>query len=101
MWFLSVIGLRIVRSIIQAVYIMTFFDYTADLVGQLNGNGQKGKLQTHPVSKISGYASLPSGLWLTSPAGLLPRTGISSGTLRSVIEYVLPLPFFTVEDTKS
>ena len=25
------------------------------------------------------------------------RTGISSGTLRSVIEYGLPLPFFTVE----
>ena len=32
--------------------------------------------------------SLPPGLWLTSPAGWLPRTGISSGTLRSVIEYV-------------
>ena len=31
--------------------------------------------------------SLPPGLWLTSPAGWLPRTGISSGTLRSVIEY--------------
>ena len=39
-------------------------------------------------------AALPSGLWLTSPAGWLPRTGISSGTLCSVIEY-LPLPFFT------
>ena len=37
--------------------------------------------------------SLPPGLWLTSPAGWLPRTGISSGTLRSVIEYVLPLLF--------
>ena len=24
---------------------MTFFDCTADLVGQLNGNGQKGMLQ--------------------------------------------------------
>ena len=35
-------------------------------------------------------ASLPPGLWLTSPAGWLPRTGISSGTLRSVIEYGLP-----------
>ena len=36
--------------------------------------------------------SLPSGLWLTSPAGWLPRTGISSGTaetLRSVVEYGL------------
>ena len=37
--------------------------------------------------------SLPPGLWLTSPAGWLPRTGISSETLRSVIEYGLPLPF--------
>ena len=26
---------------------MTFFDCTADLVGQLNGNGQKGMLQIH------------------------------------------------------
>ena len=34
-----------------------------------------------------GNGSLPPGLWLTSPAGWLPRTGISSGTLRSVIEY--------------
>jgi len=38
--------------------------------------------------------SIPPGLWLMSPAGWLPRTGISSGTLRSVIEYGLPLPFF-------
>ena len=37
--------------------------------------------------------SLPSGLWLTSPAGWLPRTGISSGTIRSVIEYGLPFTF--------
>jgi len=37
--------------------------------------------------------SLPSGLWLfTSPADWVPRTGISSGTLLSVIEYGLPLP---------
>ena len=34
--------------------------------------------------------SLPPGLWLTSPAGWLPRTGISSGTLRSAVEYGLP-----------
>ena len=34
--------------------------------------------------------SLPTGIWLTSPAGWLPRTGISSGTLRSVIEYRPP-----------
>ena len=37
--------------------------------------------------------NLPPGLWLTSPASWLPRTGISSGTIRSVIEYGLPLPF--------
>jgi len=37
--------------------------------------------------------SLSPGLWLTSPDGWLPRTGISSGTLRSLIEY--GLPFFT------
>ena len=36
--------------------------------------------------------SLPPGLWLTSLKGWLPRTGINSGTLRSVIEYALPLP---------
>ena len=44
--------------------------------------------------------SLPSGLWLTSPAGWLPRTGISSGTLRSVIEYGLPLPFYPSVSTR-
>jgi len=37
--------------------------------------------------------SLPPGLWLTSPAGWLQRSMISSGTLRSVIEYGLHLPF--------
>ena len=37
--------------------------------------------------------SLPPGLWLTSPAGWLPRAGVSSGTLRSAVEYGLPLPF--------
>ena len=35
--------------------------------------------------------SLPPGLWLTSPTGWLPRTGITSGTLCSAIEYGLPL----------
>jgi len=33
---------------------------------------------------------------VTSPAGWLLRTGISSGTLCSVIEYGLPLPFFNL-----
>ena len=34
--------------------------------------------------------SLPLGLWLTSPPGWLSRTGISSGTLSSLIECGLP-----------
>jgi len=38
--------------------------------------------------------SIPPGLWLTLPAGWLPRTEISSGTLRSAVEYGLPLPFY-------
>ena len=37
--------------------------------------------------------SLPLGLWLTLPAGWLPRTGIGSGTLCSENKYGLPLPF--------
>ena len=45
------------------------------------------------VGLAESNSSLPSGLLLTSPAGRLPRTGMSSGTLRSVIEYGLPLPF--------
>ena len=45
---------------------------------------------TAGLAKSNG--SLPPGLWLTSPAGWLPGTGISSGTLLSVIEYGLPLP---------
>ena len=44
---------------------------------------------------VESNGSLPPGLWLTTPAGWLPRTGISPGTLRSVIEYGLPLPFYT------
>jgi len=35
---------------------------------------------TEGLAKSNG--SLPSGLWLTSPPGWLPRTGTSSGTLR-------------------
>ena len=39
-----------------------------------------------------------AGLWLTSPAGWLPRAAISSGTLRSAIDYGLCLPFFRFLD---
>ena len=45
------------------------------------------------VGLVESNGSLPPGSWLASPAGWLPRTGISSGTLRSAIEYGLPLPF--------
>ena len=37
--------------------------------------------------------SVPPGLWLTSYPGLLPRTGITSGNLCSVIDYELTLRF--------
>ena len=40
---------------------------------------------------VESNGSLPLGLWFTSPAGSLPKTGISSRTLRSVIEYGLHL----------
>ena len=38
---------------------MTFFDFTADLVGQLNWNGQKGMLQIEapPVENFYSYAT--------------------------------------------
>ena len=45
--------------------------------------------------------SLPPGLWLTSPAGRLPKTGTSFRTLRSVIEYGLPLPLLYAEKPSS
>jgi len=44
--------------------------------------------------------SLRPGLWLTLLAGWLPRTGISSGTLCSEIEYGLPLPFYIFHNTR-
>jgi len=44
---------------------MTFFDCTADLVGQLNGMDRKECYRlTHPLSKISGYATA-QGLWFS------------------------------------
>ena len=45
------------------------------------------------ASLAENNGSVPPGLWLTSLAGWLPRTEISSGTLRSVIEYRLPFFF--------
>jgi len=81
-------------------------------VATLSGNSFRQTVHTHCASihqaaklatallRVTGVTvglaesngSLPPGLWLTSPACWLPRTGISSGTLRSVIEYGLPLP---------
>jgi len=42
------------------------------------------------VGRTESNGSLPSCLWFTSPVRWLARTGISSGTLRSVIEDGLP-----------
>jgi len=48
-------------------------------------------------TKVDAQCNTLTGSWPTSPAGWLPRTGISSGTLRSAIEYGLPLPFYCVD----
>ena len=79
-------------------------------VATLSGNSLRQTVYTHRASvhqaaklvaaflRVAGVTaglaesngSLPPGLRLTSPAGWLPRTGISCGTLRLVIEYGLP-----------
>jgi len=58
---------------------------------------QAAKLVAALLRVVGVTAGLPPGLWLASSAGWLPRTGISSGTLRSVIEYGLPLPFLWIQ----
>jgi len=78
-------------------------------VATLSGNSLRQTVHTHCASvhqaaklvaalfRVAGVTAglaesngnLPPGSWLTSPAGWLPRTG----TLRSVFEYGLPLPF--------
>jgi len=50
------------------------------------------KLSKSVAALAESSGRLPPGLWLTSRAGWLQRIGISSGTLRSAIEYGLPLP---------
>ena len=73
-----------------------------DVVGQQSwANCSHPSCLCSPSSEIGSCAglaesndSLPPCLWLTSPAGWLPRTGISSGTLRSVIEYGQPILFY-------
>ena len=47
------------------------------------------------VARVTAGMAESNGSGLQSPAGWLPRTWISSGTLRSVIEYGLPLPFLS------
>ena len=42
------------------------------------------------VGLAESYGSLLLGVWLMSPAGWLPRTGISFRTLCSVVRYGLP-----------
>jgi len=83
------------------------------VVATLAGNSLRQTVRTHRVSVhqaaklvaallrvvrvtaglVESNGSLPPGLWFTSPAGWLPRTGISFGTLCSVFEYGLLLPF--------
>ena len=53
------------------------------------------------VGLAESNGSLPPGLWLTSPADWLLRTGISSGTLRSAVEYGLPFPYFYTQRIRS
>ena len=53
-------------------------------------------MQFGPAFSCLAFSVAP--LWHTSPAGWLPRTGISSGTLRSVIEYGLALLFSTYRE---
>jgi len=68
---------------------MTFFDCTADLVGQLNGNAQKGMLQIDapPVEHfwlrhcLLGHADPRRVPLLSGSAGLL---GLESGMRRTV-----------------
>jgi len=101
----------------MCVYFIFLLFY--DAAATLSGNSLRQTAHTHCASvhqaaklvaallRVAGITaglaesngSLPPGLWLTSPAGWLPRTGISSGTLRSVIEYGLPLPFLWVESS--
>jgi len=83
-------------------------------VATLSGNSRRQTVHTHRASvhqaaklvaallRVAGVTAglagsngrLPPGLRLTSPPGWLPRTWISSGTLRSIIEYGLPSPFY-------
>ena len=49
------------------------------------------------VGLVESNGSLPPGLLLTSPAGWLPRTRISSGTLLPAVEYGLPLSFLVTQ----
>ena len=90
-------------------------DISSFTVATLSGNSLRQTVHTHCASvhqvaklkaallRVAGVTaslaesngSLLSVLWLTSAARWLPWTGISSGTLRSVIDYglLLPLPF--------
>ena len=53
------------------------------------------------VGLAESNGSLLPGLWLTSPAGWLPRTEISSRTLCSAFEYGLPFPLLAHAETCS
>ena len=67
---------------------MTFFDCTADLVGQLNGNGQHRKechRLTHPLSKISGYANAANHY--ATPPSIFSRSSSCTRSLSTCAGY--------------
>jgi len=66
----------------------------------MGGDARRLGCDRAPDGKIG---SLPPGLWLRSTVGWLPRTGISSGTLRSfrVWDYLYLLPLNRVLQFKT
>ena len=69
---------------------MTFFDCTADLVGQLNGMDRKECYRlTHPLLKISGYAT--DG-WNRLVAGRATYDTMNYFNVRRLVKNQLNLP---------
>jgi len=106
------------RSILGSDWLIAIYNYNNARVriaaATLSGNSLRQTVHTHRASihqtaklvaallrvarvrvgLAESNGSLPPGLWLTSHAGWLPRTGISSGTLRSAVEYGLSLTVY-------
>ena len=88
----SVVMLNSWRSVPFRPWTSLADTYKIPVLGYPEPRSWSRKLALIRPDLLESNGSLPPGLWLTSPAGWLPRTAISSGTLRSVIEYGLPLP---------